>query len=59
MYGAYFVDGRTTLALEFVNRGSLADVLKVHGAFTPPMMARVAVSMLYMLCRLYKKEHHN
>mmetsp|Transcript_14292 Transcript_14292/g.23325 ORF Transcript_14292/g.23325 Transcript_14292/m.23325 type:complete len:727 (+) Transcript_14292:153-2333(+) len=30
-YGAYFSEGATTLALEYMNRGSLETVLKVYG----------------------------
>lgn len=51
--GAYFENGNTKLALEFLNRGSLEDVLNTSGPFPEDVLASIAKQSLLGLAHLH------
>lgn len=52
-YGAYFNDGAVVLSLEYMNRGSLQDLVDRHGPLPLPFIVSAARQMLHALHSLH------
>mmetsp|Transcript_34635 Transcript_34635/g.68099 ORF Transcript_34635/g.68099 Transcript_34635/m.68099 type:complete len:418 (-) Transcript_34635:71-1324(-) len=52
-FGCYFESGQTKLALEYVNRGSLEDVVNKYGALNESCLASIAKQALLGLQHLH------
>mmetsp|Transcript_14673 Transcript_14673/g.25072 ORF Transcript_14673/g.25072 Transcript_14673/m.25072 type:complete len:382 (+) Transcript_14673:110-1255(+) len=56
-HGAFYMDGNISIALEYMDGGSLADVLKVMGRIPEHVIARIASQVLKGLAYLHKERH--
>lgn len=58
-HGAFLSDGSITLALEYMDEGSLASVVKKHGAMSEGVLAAVLFQACWGLAYLhYEKRVH-
>jgi serine/threonine protein kinase len=55
--GAFYAEGTVAIALEYMDAGSLADIMKRTGTFPEPAIACVAYQSLQGLVFLHKERH--
>ena len=53
-YGAYTKEGKVNIALEFMDAGSLAHILKEVGTITEPLIGMITIQILEGLSYLHK-----
>jgi serine/threonine protein kinase len=54
-YGAFFDNGSTKLALEYMNRGSLQAVINKHGALNERVLSNIIKQMIMGLAYLHSR----
>eukprot|EP01095_Lingulamoeba_sp_RSL-Kostka_P014052 TRINITY_DN6005_c0_g1_i3.p1 TRINITY_DN6005_c0_g1~~TRINITY_DN6005_c0_g1_i3.p1 ORF type:complete len:293 (-),score=80.23 TRINITY_DN6005_c0_g1_i3:285-1163(-) len=55
--GAFYTDGMINIALEFMDGGNLADVLKTVGTIPEPIIAKIAEKLLSAIDYIHRELH--
>eukprot|EP00898_Chlorokybus_atmophyticus_P002443 jgi/Chlat1/319/Chrsp1S03073 len=56
-YGAFYSEGAISIVLEFMDAGSLSDIVKAHAGIPERFLAKIAQQVLYGLIYLHKELH--
>jgi len=56
-YDAFYSHGKISIILEYMDAGSLLDIMKMEGSFNEIILGKIAYMVLKGLCYLHKERH--